>query len=307
MITVEDGLLAGTACATAARETGGTAPDKAAPRGPTPTRSDRRASPFRPARCRPRHRSSAEKLKPDRAPPRASTRRHRRIPPRSYRRTRMANAMPAAADRAIRQQPCLQIDPPGDAPQAVRTVPHGVHRRRSRPAAPARCRCWRSPSRAGYVARASAAPAASRAPRRHRATRRQGGPACGAYTRRASRRTRHAARQIPSAHRSAATNRRRYPPPSPPAASTARAPTDPPPRSPARLALSPRRSQRSDRGPRRSFQDIAARSRTAAPPRRSPAHVDQGDAERPGRAWSARRGSADAHRRPPRSRRISFC
>ena len=47
------------------------------------------------------------------------------------------------------------------SPQPLRAVVDGVHRRPSRRAAPARCRCCSSPSPGGCAARASAAPAGS--------------------------------------------------------------------------------------------------------------------------------------------------
>ena len=55
-----------------------------------------------------------------------------------------------------------------DRAQPVGAVVDGVHRRRPRPAAPARCRCWRSPSRGGCAARGSAAPAGTPGGRRRR-------------------------------------------------------------------------------------------------------------------------------------------
>ena len=90
--------------------------------------------------------------------------------------------------RRIGQHPGLQVDPPRDALQSLRPMPHRIACRRSPPAAPATYRCSTSPSRAGCAARASATPAASPVRRRHRATRRPAVPACAACRRRASRR-----------------------------------------------------------------------------------------------------------------------
>ena len=64
-------------------------------------------------------------------------------------------------DGAAGEQPGLQIDPPCDPAQPLRPVPDRVQCRPSRPAAPGRCRCSRSPSRGGYAARGSAGRGAS--------------------------------------------------------------------------------------------------------------------------------------------------
>ena len=86
----------------------------------------------------------------------------------------------------------------------------------SRPAAPGRCRCWRSPSRAGCAARGSAERAGARGGRRRRPRRRRAGRAAPGGTRRGWRGTRRGARRSPWARRSAATTRPRRRPPARP-------------------------------------------------------------------------------------------
>ena len=78
---------------------------------------------------------------------------------------------------------------PVGAPRDRRAAPRGRGRRRTstrrRPAAPARCRCWRSPCRGGCAARGSAARAGTPAGPRRRPRRRPAGRAGAARGRRA--------------------------------------------------------------------------------------------------------------------------
>ena len=80
---------------------------------------------------------------------------------------------------------------------------------RSRRAAPARCRCWTSPSRGGCAARGSAARAGTPVRRRRRPTRRRAVRAAGAPARTASPGSPRAGHRSRAARRSAASCRRR--------------------------------------------------------------------------------------------------
>ena len=199
-----------------------------------PAAPGRRASPSRPARCRRRVVVDAPQVeaRPQRAP--ASAHRHRRIRPRSCRRTRRAAA--DARPRAPHPPAAAPADSPAGrcaAAPPARATPRRT--RRSPPAAPARCRCWRSPSRAGCAARASAAPAASPAAPAASTDTPTSRP--GMCRLNASRVAKNAGMRAAETHRHAEALRRarpRHRRPSRPAASAAPAPADRPRRSPAR-------------------------------------------------------------------------
>ena len=144
---------------------------------------------------------------PGRAPGRAACRTPGRRRPR---------ARPRAARHAA---PRRARAPPGRS----RAAPPGRGRRHtcspSRRAAPGRCRCWTSPSRAGCAARGSAGRAGRPAPRRRRPRPRRGARAWCARVPGARSCSRRAGHRTPSARRSAGWCRRRRRPPTPPAGS----------------------------------------------------------------------------------------
>ncbi len=86
----------------------------------------------------------------------------------------------------------------------------GRRRRRAR-SAPGRCRCWRSPSRGGCAARASAASARTRGGRPRRSSPPRCGRACAAGTPRGRRRTRTTGRRSRGGCRAAGPRRRPRP------------------------------------------------------------------------------------------------
>ncbi len=120
--------------------------------------------------------------------------------------------------RVRRKAELAQTPPPaprrGDARCARSpSAPPGHDRprtsRRSPPAAPARCRCWRSPFRGGYAARGFAARGDRPARRANPPTARRCGRAVSASAHRAPPYRRHAGRHTPSARQSAAPIRSR--------------------------------------------------------------------------------------------------
>ena len=148
----------------------------------------------------------------------------------------------------------------------VRSAPPARDRphtsRRSPPAAPARCRCWRSPFRGGYAARGSAAPGDRPAVRANRSTGRRCARAASVSAHRAPPCRRRAARHSPSARRTAAPNRWRYRRRVRRARPIASAPGGRRRRWRARPWRAGSRSPGAGRAPRRTCPDIAA-----APPK----------------------------------------
>ena len=108
-----------------------------------------------------------------------------------------------------RARPCAD-GPCGRCGSGLRGRDRPRTSRRSPPAAPARCRCWRSPFRGGYAVRGSAAPADKPAVRANRSTGPRSARAANASARRAPPYRRRAVRHSPSARRTAAPNRWRY-------------------------------------------------------------------------------------------------
>ena len=164
--------------------------------------------------------------------------------------------------------------PRGDAPCGrYGSAPPGHDRphtsRRSPPAAPARCRCWKSLFRAGYAARGSAAPADRPAVPANRSTARRCGRAVSASSCRAPPYRPHAVRHIPwETPKRCADPTAMSAPSSPGAAQQRPAPANPRPRSPARLW---RAAQRSPAAKSRTAPDVPGYCSSA------PKHVRLGE------------------------------
>ena len=169
---------------------------------------------------------------------------------RLRRKAELAQARPPAPRRGDARCARCASAPPG------RDRPHTS--RRSPPAAPARCRCWRSPFRGGCAARGSAAPADRPAARANRPTGRRCGRAASASARRAPPYRPHAGRHSPSARQSAAPSRSRCRRRVRRARRAASAPADRRRRRPARPWRAAPRSPAAGRAPRRTCPDIAA-------------------------------------------------